>query len=122
MAAGVRVVIGELNKFATRKVKELTLAITANLIEDNPLDTGWSRNNWVPRIGKPFEGVVGTRDAVSGTQQAMGQASVAGSYKIEDGEIFISNSVPYVPILNEKHKTAAGFIQGAIEKGIGEVK
>lgn len=119
----VRAVVGDLKKFTERKIKELTLAITANLIEDTPLDTGWARNNWVPRIGAPPEGVAGSRDSVSGVAQSLGQASVASGYKVEAGPVFISNNVPYISALNDGHskQAPAGYIQRAIAKGVKEV-
>lgn len=118
----VRVVMGTLRGFTARKMQELTFAITANLVEDNPLDTGWSRNNWVPRIGGPVEAPFGTRDAVSGAAQGAGLSSM-GLYTIEQGPIFISNAVPYITQLNEGHskQAPAGFVQRSILKGVREV-
>lgn len=119
----VRVAVGELKSFTERKIKEITLAVTANLVEDTPLDTGWARNNWVPRIGVPPEGVAGSRDAVSGAAQGAGLASVAATYALDKGSVFISNNVPYISALNDGHSKQApsGYVQRSIEKGVREV-
>lgn len=119
MASEIRIVVGALKKFTEQKVRELTLAVTAELIERTPLDTGWAKNNWVPRIGKPYEGIAGSRDSVSSAAQVAGQASVLG-WKLDKGEINITNNVPYIVPLNEGHskQAPAGFVQQAIAAGI----
>ena len=48
----VTAIVRGLDRFAERVIVKITLDVTANLIEANPVDTGWSRANWVPSVGK----------------------------------------------------------------------
>lgn len=105
-------------------IRKISLDVTANLIKTTPVDTGWARANWVPAVGKRFQGTVGSREdaqagRVSAGAQATGQARVAG-YRLTDGRVFVSNNVPYILRLNDGSSTQApaGFIQAAINKAL----
>ena len=120
----VRRVVNLAEDFLGRRIQRLALDIEANLKETTPVDTGWARANWVPAIGRPYRasgerptsgaaGVTGRR-----AKQAAGETAVL-SYQPYD-QVFISNNVPYVPILDDRHKTAAGFIERAIDRAIAD--
>ncbi len=119
----VRVVVSSLNGFTETLIRRLTLNITANLVEDTPVDTGWARANWVPKIGSPHTSTAGSRAAAeSGSldqgPQASGQAAILG-YKFGPA-IHITNNVPYIKKLNAgtSSQAPAAFIQGAILRAI----
>jgi hypothetical protein len=119
----IRVVIGDLEAFATRIVKRLALNINANLIEDTPVDTGWARANWVLEIGSPFTGTAGTReDAEAGrvdqNPQQLGIGKIA-AYKLGP-IIYESNNVPYIEKLNDGSSAQApsAFVQAAILRAV----
>lgn len=126
----VRVVVTALEGAVERIIRKLTLDIVANLVRapsegGTPVDTGWARANWVPRIGEPFRGTAGTREqaeagSVSLAEQGAGIASVASSYKLEKGRVYISNNVPYILPLNEgsSQQAPAGFVQAAVTKAV----
>ena len=120
----IRVIVKSLTGLASKAVRVITLDVTANLIEDTPVDTGWARANWVPEIGSFFNGTVGTRDNVeTGTQQA-GTMLVAATYTIDKGFVSVSNNVPYIVNLNEgsSRRVPAGFVQAAILRAVQEVR
>lgn len=127
MASESERVMAQLGEFVEGLITKITLDITANLIEDTPVDTGWARANWVPRIGEAFNEDVGgqadpQRVASSGAiqQQAIGQIA-SGTYRIEQGDVFISNNVPYILPLNDGHSPQArpaGYIQRGITKAL----
>jgi hypothetical protein len=124
-------------------VKKITLDIHSNLIDKpanggTPIDTGYARSNWIPRIGKPFEGTVGQRPVVdynaraigmegtigsidNSTQQA-GREEVASGYRIALGPATITNNVEYIGALNNGSSKQApkGFIERAIIKAVKE--
>ncbi len=124
-------------------VKKIALDIHANLIDKpenggTPIDTGYARSNWIPRIGKPFEGTVGQRPvkdynarAIGGsgtvgeidtaTQEA-GRQEVASGFRIEMGPVTITNNVEYIGHLNDGSSKQAprGFVQRAILKAVNE--
>lgn len=126
MADEVRRVVGSLEDFTERLIRQLTVNITDELIRTTPVDTGWARANWVPQIGVPFIGNSDDRTPtpadVSGAtgQQQQGLASVVGTYRLELGAVFISNNVPYILSLNDgsSNQAPAMFVEGAIERGI----
>jgi len=122
----IRVVIDGLVNTSETVVKKLTLDVTANLIETNPVDTGWSKANWVPSIGVPLinasissTGNISTAVAT----QSQGIANIATQYTLDQGDVFMTNNVPYVPNLNDGHsnQAPAGFIQRAILKAVIEL-
>ena len=119
----VRVVVKSLNGFTQKLISRLTLNVTANLIEDTPIDTGWARANWVPSIGSPRRKTAGTRAAaengkIDHAPQAAGSAAVAG-YKLGPA-VFVSNNVPYISDLNDgsSRQAPAAFVQSAILRAI----
>lgn len=121
----IRVVLDALEQFTERIIKKLTLDIVANLVAapgegGTPVDTGWARANWVPQIGSPRVSPVGSRSSVSTGAQQAGVATVAASYRLSGGKVFISNNVPYITDLNEgtSQQAPAGFIQAAIVKAL----
>lgn len=100
---------------------------TANLIESTPVDTGWARANWVPSLSKPVLRDVSAQSGEDRSQyvagaageQADGQAKVLG-YKLESGNAYITNNVPYIGDLNSgtSKQAPSGFVQTAISQGV----
>jgi hypothetical protein len=131
MVDNVRIVAGQLDRFAGNVIKALVLEATSNLIEATPVDTGWARANWVPSIGAPKFGPETPTDkgrrrsattSQKGTQQT-GLSSVATGYTLSRGVVSIANGVPYISVLNggSSRKAPAAFVQGAILKAVRTV-
>jgi len=97
--------------------RDVTVAITARLIELCPVDTGHARANFVPGIGEPPVG-----EQPSGAQQA-GIAAIA-KWKLGDGEINITNNVPYIDrlIAGSSQQAPAGWDLRAIDFGVQETQ
>lgn len=119
-----RVVLELLQELNTKIMVGLGVNITSQLVKDTPKDTRFASVNWVPEVGGQFEGTAGTRElAEQGSleegPQRSGLQRVAG-YKLEQGNITISNNVDYIVKLNEgsSQQAPSGFVQAAIEKGI----
>lgn len=122
--AQIRAIVTGLERVTERVVVRLSFHITANLVEDTPVDLGWARANWVPYVGtnrttpvtsKPTPGGVAAQAAA----QASAQAAVLG-YRLASGAVFISNNVPYIGRLNDGSSTQAprGFVQAGIRRGV----
>lgn len=114
-----------LTRVVEKVVKKITLDIVANLQAaasegGTPVDTGWARANWIPSISTPTVAPAGSRQAVSIGPSAVGAATVAATYKLRDGRVYIVNAVPYIKKLNQgsSRKAPAAFVQRAIAKAI----
>lgn len=128
----LRLVVQALEGFVERIVRKIALDVTANLVRapgegGTPVDTGWARANWVPNIGSPAPAGnqpttrAGRTSAIGSAQgaQAAGEGAVAG-YRVQQGNVHITNNVPYIVRLNEGHsqQAPAGFVQAAIAKAV----
>lgn len=122
--SSVRVVVEDLRGFTQKLIQRLSLNVTANLVEDTPVLTGWASSNWVPNIGSPVTEVSGFRPIAPGATgldrgpQNAGQTAIAG-YRLGPA-IYISNNVPYIKKLNagSSSKAPAAFIQSAILRAV----
>lgn len=121
----IRTVITALDQFIELVMKRIVLDVVANLVRapargGTPVDTGWARANWVPRIGQPVTATDGSRESVSQGAQQSGLAAVATGYKLVRGPVWISNNVPYILQLNDgsSQQAPAGFVQAAIGEAV----
>lgn len=96
----------------------LALEIAAELAEHCPVDTGHCRRNFVPSIGAPHQG------EDDGQAQSAGQAEVATSYRIDLGDLYVTNNVPYLPslIMGSSTQAPAGFDLVAVDKAIDTIR
>lgn len=125
MVDQVRVITGLLREATEKVVTAISVNVTAELIENTPVDTGWARANWIPAIGTPFEeAVTGNPDPAivpnqRGLQQS-GLASVITGYSLSRGPVFVTNNVPYILSLNDgsSAQAPAAFVQAAIAAGV----
>lgn len=97
-----------------RQVRALLLDIDRELRRLTPIDTGHARRNWVPSVSAPHSGEV--QDMAAHDQ---GVAQVL-SYVLEQGPLWLANSVGYVQTLNYGHskQRAAGWIELGIDLGL----
>lgn len=118
-------VINDLTKFVEQVVKRVVTNVTAELVEVNPVDTGWSRHNWIPALDS-VDFPSGSKLNVGAAEgaQAAGLALVQATYKFPN-VVFISNNVPYIGILNSpltnSRQAPAGFVERSIVLGIRSV-
>lgn len=127
-----------LGNFLSLLSVKLALDVHANLVAapgagGTPIDTGFASNNWRPRIRERVEAPHGTRPTAKGpspsglalfTDTSARDAGVAslGGYKIDMGDIYVSNPVPYIVFLNggTSKQQPAGFVERAIVKALVE--
>lgn len=125
MTTEIEIAFGPLEKFTERRVVGLILGAAANLTEEPPLgtpvDTGFTTNNWVASLDRPFEGVDGSPEGPSTVAQAAGLATVAAGYHLPQVG-YIANSSPAIGPLNEGHsqQSPAGFIEAALLRAVRE--
>ncbi len=125
--AEIEAACAALTRAVEETVIELVTEIVAILQETTPFLTGHARANWVPNIARPFTSQDGTvrvtkkRGAftTAGRRQAEGLAKVLG-YKLGQGDVFITNNVPYIVFLNygTSDQAPANFVEAAVERAI----
>lgn len=122
----VRIVVQALDQFLDNAIKKIALDVVAELVKapsegGTPVDTGWARANWIPRIGqagtttskRPRKG-----ERASTAEQTAAVAEVAATYTAKKGPIVITNNVPYIVFLNfgSSPQAPSGFVQAAIAR------
>jgi hypothetical protein len=111
-----------IDNVAERKIKRVAFAVHGELVKANPVDTGWSRANWLASVGTPPTG----KAASKGSPSASGQGASLSRllvYRLHQGTIWISNHVPYIRKLNEGHskQAGAGWVERAVDAGVRSV-
>lgn len=137
--AQAEIVIAKLEGFVVSLVRKIVLDMHANLVRPGsdggtPVDTGFARANWIPRLGEPGSAPVGARPTEPGPSPSgkalfvdtgaaeAGKAAVATGFKLGAGDVYVSNHVPYIGHLNNgsSKQAPAGFVQRAITKALVE--
>jgi hypothetical protein len=121
----IRGILKGLGTVTEKVIKKVTLDLTANLIESTPVDVGFARANWVPKIGSPYEanlsGVNATSQSTANARNVQSAATAAiTGYKLPAGSVFVSNNVSYITALNDgsSKQEPKGFVQRAIRKAV----
>jgi hypothetical protein len=135
MADQIDLIVADLENYTRGEVIALALNVNANLRDSppggTPIDTGWASANWVPSVGEPaiLPGEPADRNEGPTPGEVAARANIAEqgvndvlSWRLTDGPIFSTNSVPYIGALNAGHspQSPRGFVQTAIEKAIRE--
>lgn len=128
MAAQADKLGADLLKTIGKAVKALEFELVANLVEATPVDTGWARANWIGSVGEPTDAVDGAPSAkgeatTAGALQKSGQAAVL-AYTVAQGDVWVSNNVPYINRLDLGTSTQApaGFIEIAIGEAVATIE
>lgn len=115
-SAKVIPVIESIRAYAADVRRLLVLELVDVLRLTTPVDTGHAKSNWIPRLGRPFRGVAGSREKVSYALQERGIREVMDEPAKSRRVANISNSVRYLRYLNQgsSQQAPSGFIQAAI--------
>lgn len=110
----VEAVKASLRKEVERAATAFILELDNELRRSTPVDTSHARWNWVSSIAEPYDGVSNGADS---TAHDAGIAAVL-RYRIGDGDLWISNNVPYIVMLNLGHsdQQPAGWFEAAIAR------
>jgi hypothetical protein len=108
--------IAALTRDIEETVVEFVTEVVALLQEETPFLTGHARANWIPSIGQPYAAIV-----QAGTQAA-GLAEILG-YRIAQGDVFVTNNVPYIGRLNRgwSKQAPAEFVESCVARAIQTV-
>jgi len=104
-----------LSEMSKDMMVRLVAEVVANLIKLNPVLTGWSRANWIPSLGQPYEG----EGDIGGMFQSSALAQVIAGYSGE-GEVYIANNVDYILDLlrGSSRQAPANFDDIAIQQAL----
>ncbi len=120
-----KLVFKAFERFSAQLTAKIANDMTENVIapppEGTPVDTEFHRSNWVPKIGTPFTGVVGSDKAVSFSRQEAGLMSL-GRYRISQGPIYVSNSARAIVLLanGSSSQSPSGWPVSAVAKAVRE--
>lgn len=104
---------------AEKVVRKAALAADAALVLSTPVDTGRARGGWLAAVDSIALETVPKLDK-SGTEALAQAREVISQWRLGDGTIFLSNSVPYIVPLEEGHSKQAP--QGMTRHGIAAAR
>lgn len=125
MVDQVAAVRAAIDRRISRGISNFVIDLVHRLIATDgsgtPRDTGWAAANWTATIGVARVGTVGTRAAaeqgnVSFASQNLGLAQLATGYKLEQGDVHVTNNVPYIALLNAVNNPM--FVERSIAQAI----
>lgn len=101
-------------------LRQVMLLAADNLANATPVDTGHASSNWILTTGTPYNGIAGTRESVSLTEQEAGIDALAGvgSYDVvRDGPIYLRNNVDYLQYLDKgkSQQAEAGYVAASFQ-------
>lgn len=103
-------------------VKKLSFDIFADVVSGTPVDTGRAMNNWVINVGSPKREVTDQ----GGDEGSIRADKRAEAFNIRVGPfstVWISNSLPYIVVLEEGSSKQAprGWVAAAIQNNIAQL-
>jgi hypothetical protein len=117
--------IAQLAQEVGKHRSEVTIAIHDRLLDANPVDTGWSRANWIASVGEPDLTPKASKGDPATTRIGEGIAEIMQHTDPTEDQ-HISNQVPYIGVLDDGHspQAEAGWVERAADEGekIGQGK
>lgn len=114
-----RAISQELENIVRDESIELTKNVTIEIKDMTPVDTGHAMANWIPTYGSPNKDIIGSKQDVSDVayKQAMSELD---SYELSKGNLYLTNNVEYIEVLNEGHSSQAprAFVQIGMSRGM----
>lgn len=127
----VTVLAREIEKNATRLVRQVALAADSAVVTATPVDTGRARSNWIVGINSDPNNPIDTYSpgqfgstAGANVAAALAQAQTEVS-KVNNGDtVFISNNLDYIGKLNNgsSAQAPANFVIAAVRAGVDAVR
>ena len=127
LARDLRQEADELDNSVPRAIREVDIAVLQPLISSTPVDSGRARSNWVVSIDQPArsvlepyaEGAEGSTEGANTRAALEAGLEVIAGFSTTEGEIWITNNLPYIQRLNEgwSAQAPAGFVEEAVQIG-----
>jgi hypothetical protein len=110
-------------------IRKVALAADQAVVSQTPVDTGRARSNWIVQIGSAYTGTIGPRSP--GSRGSTGADNIQGSLSqaqaeiatYTQGEIHITNNLPYIERLNNGWSAQApsGYVEAAVLAAVNAV-
>lgn len=107
----------EVETNASQLVRNVATQLSMVLTTDaTPVKTGQARNNWVARVGTPYNGFILSNEFDKSGQEQHAVNKVAISKHKGDQTIYLTNNLPYIKRLNNgwSAQAPAGFVEKAV--------
>lgn len=127
-----REVINQLTGAVEVLSSRLTQGLTNRLFEATPKDTTYAASNWIPSVGLPYRATAlpeqsrTVRNALQPTVRGVQIRNTIdiGTYRLQQGRLYIFNAVPYINTLNGGSSTQApaNFVQRSIAQEIAALR
>lgn len=109
----------------SKKISEKVADMRERLVNETPVDTGYSSSSYFMSFGiAPFLAVSVDSPTVSRAADAKTRSNASVSktkenYDIRKGNIFITNTVPYLELINATgtKSVSSGFLDRAVKGG-----
>lgn len=126
-------VLRKLLQFIERTMRRLQLRIYQVLTTSTPVLTGFARAGWSPSATAPDPGpserpavaaVATAQAAALFSQHQQAAQALAAGYRLQQGAVFIVNSVGYLLFLNQgtSAQAPAMFVERAVEIGVAATR
>lgn len=114
-----RALAADMHAFVARAAGQVMTSVTNAVVEATPVDTTHAKTNWVPSVGAPHDGVVGSKENPDAGPQSSGYAALA-TYDLKQGDLFTTNDVDYMEHLDQGSSAQAppDFVNDAVDVGI----
>lgn len=120
-------IAGDIARETERVVGQVILRSLQALHSASPVDTGHARSGWTPATGSPItdrldrpadESVARSNAAKRLATNVSRAKALALTYRLGFGPAYLSNNVPYVPVLNSAATPSAQAAPGWIDRSI----
>jgi len=128
----IKVIAKEVSVNSTSVMRKTVITVASAVALRTTVDEGTARANWQIKIGFALGGMVnsfpkgkkGTTGLAVVAQVTNQAVSEMKKLKDTDTEVFISNNLPYIGVLNKGSsiQAPAGFVQSAIEAGLSAIR
>lgn len=128
----IKAVAAGVESNANTMMRKTVITVASAVALRTPVDTGRARANWQTQIGSAAGGIVGgftkgkdgSTGAAAAAQAINNAVTTMNGYKKGGVDVFISNNLPYIDVLNKgsSQQAPAGFIQSAIDAGLRAIR
>lgn len=128
---GLEAAIKKITEEVSKITSEVSVQVADAVTRATPIDTGWSQANWVISATSPYsvvrnDGALRTAPSEVTAARAYQEAQRVSieTYTLNKGDIFITNNVNYIRILNRgsSAQAPAAFVESSVAQALAGFK